>query len=321
MSKPSATRVGVYTGQSLADYGFGPEHPFNNQRHEAFIQALKMQGLDTRIQHCEPVMAEASALERFHTPEYVARVRQLSLTGQGYVDYGDTPAFAGMYETTRSVVGSVLDAIAQILAGTLTRAFIPIAGLHHARRDGGAGFCIFNDCGVAIETLRQVHGIRCLAYVDIDAHHGDGVFYAFESDSDLCVVDFHEDGRYLYPGTGRPEENGLGPARGSKLNVPMPPGAGDAAILERWPEAEAFIREARPEFILLQCGADSLEGDPLTHLRYSEQAHAHVTRRLCRLADERCQGRLLALGGGGYNLHNIGRAWTAVVRALLGNEA
>ena len=195
---------------------------------------------------------------------------------------------------------------------------MPIAGLHHARRDSAAGFCVFNDAGVAIEALRRRHGVRRIAYVDIDAHHGDGVFYAFEDDPDLIFADTHEDGRFLYPGTGAASETGTGKARGAKLNIPLPPGADDAVFLRAWPEIEEFVRRSRPEFILLQAGADSVAGDPITHLQLTPAAHAHAGARLCALADECCRGRIVALGGGGYNRANLAAAWCAVVAAMLG---
>ena len=116
--------------------------------------------------------------------------------------------------------------------GECRRAFVPIAGLHHAARDRAAGFCVFNDCGVAIELLKRA-GLKRIAYVDIDAHHGDGVFYAFEDDPAVIFADLHEDGRYLYPGTGMAEEIGKGAARGMKLNVPLPPGADDQRVRRR----------------------------------------------------------------------------------------
>ena len=194
-------------------------------------------------------------------------------------------------------------------------------GTHHAFADHGEGFCVFNDCGVAVEYLREHFGVRRIAYVDIDAHHGDGVFYAFEDDPDLILVDLHEDGRYLYPGTGFVDETGSGAARGTKLNIPMPPQAGDETFFKAWESAERFIDQAKPEFVLLQCGADSLAGDPITHLQYSAAAHRHAAQRLKMLAERHCQGRLLALGGGGYNRPNLARAWTAVVEALLGESA
>jgi len=206
------------------------------------------------------------------------------------------------------------------MAGRARRAFIPIAGLHHAARGGAAGFCVFNDCGVAIEILRRKYALERVAYVDIDAHHGDGVFYGFEADPAVLVADLHEDGRYLYPGTGHSDETGVGPAAGTKLNIPLRPFAGDVDYHEVWPRVESLLREGRPDFILLQCGADSLGGDPITHLNFTEEVHAHAARRLCAIADELGHGRVVAMGGGGYNRRNLARAWTRVVDAFLSAE-
>jgi acetoin utilization protein AcuC len=230
---------------------------------------------------------------------------------------GDTPALPGIYEAALTVVGSVLDGLERILAGELRRAFVPIAGLHHARPESAAGFCVFNDCGIAIETLLRVHGLQRIAYVDIDAHHGDGVFYAYTEDPKVTIADFHEDGRWLYPGTGDAEEIGVGPARATKLNVPLPPHADDALFFRLWPTVESFLEASEPEFILLQCGADCLSGDPLTHLELTDVVHREVTASLCRLADRHCDGHLIALGGGGYNKRHMAQAWVEVVRAMI----
>lgn len=314
-------QICLYHGTELGRYSFGDAHPFGPRRLGAFWDEVRRQGLDRQTCVCAPVTATQAAIERFHTTDYIARVKAQSKHGVGYLDFGDTPAFIGVYEAASIVVGTTLDAVARIMRGECRRAFVPIAGLHHARRDGAAGFCVFNDCGVAIETLRVEYGVRRIAYVDIDAHHGDGVFYAFEHDPDVVIVDVHEDGRYLYPGTGAADETGRGAALGTKHNYPMPPGADDAAFLRVWPEAEALLRRAQPEFIVLQCGADSLAGDPLTHLAYTASTHAHVAARLCRIADELGHGRVLALGGGGYDLANIAAAWCAVVEMLLDANA
>jgi len=310
--------VCVYIGDELASYGFGAGHPFGPDRLGAFWSQARACGLDQRVIQCAPVSVGRDVIERFHTPEYVERVLRQSACGEGYLDCGDTPAYPGIYAAACFVVGSVLDGIERILNGECRYAFVPIAGLHHARRDSAAGFCVFNDCGIAIETLRRQHGLQRLAYVDIDAHHGDGVFYSFEADADLLFADLHEDGRFLYPGTGRAEETGAGDARGTKLNIPMPPEADDEQFYSAWERVEAFIDQSRPEFILFQCGADSIAGDPITHLRYTPAAHRHAAQRLRQLAEKHCQGRLLVLGGGGYNRGNLALAWTAVVRALVG---
>lgn len=313
----SDSSVCVYVGAELGRYGFGGGHPFNPQRLDAFWQGFQAAGLEQAVKLCDPVRAERAVIERFHTPSYVERVIRQSATGEGYLDYGDTPAFPGVFEVAATVVGSTLDAVERLMGGDCRRAFVPIGGLHHARRDGAAGFCVFNDCGVAIETLKSIYHQTPVAYVDIDAHHGDGVFYGFEDDPLVIFADIHEDGRFLYPGTGSSHETGKDRARGTKLNIPMPPHADDEDFLRAWAQVEDFLIKARPSLILFQCGADSIAGDPLTHLCYSPQAHAHAAKRLCEIADRYGEGRILAMGGGGYNLRNIAEAWTAVVKAFL----
>jgi acetoin utilization protein AcuC len=316
MDPSSDSSVIVITDPALAAYGFPGGHPFGPDRHDAFMQELRGSPAWPRID-CRPSRpAGRDEIELFHTAAFVDRVQRLSRDGFGLIDQGDTPAYPGVYEAAAHTVGATLNALDAVMRGPVTRAFNPIGGLHHARRDAAAGFCVFNDCGVAIEAARRVHGVRRVAYVDIDAHHGDGVFYGFDADPDLLFADLHEDGRYLYPGTGSRSETGRGAAVGTKLNLPLPPGADDAAFLAAWPEVEAYLEAGRPELILFQCGADSLAGDPITHLRYTEAAHAHAAAALRRLADKHCQGRLLAMGGGGYDRHNLARAWTRVVEAL-----
>ena len=309
--------LGLYHGEALARYGFGEGHPFGPDRLDAFWRETVREGLDRRVTLRDPRECDQVALQRFHTPEYLARVHEQSTDGVGYLDCGDTPAFQGVWEAASTVVGSGLDALARIMRGELAKVFVPIAGLHHARRDSAAGFCVFNDPGVLIETLRSEYGIRRIAYVDIDAHHGDGVFYAYEADPEVCIADIHEDGHYLYPGTGFAHETGKGEAGGTKLNLPAPPGADDRFFEQAWPQAVEFVRAARPEFIILQAGADSIAGDPITHMRFTPAAHARAARDLAAVADEHADGRLIATGGGGYNRNNLALAWNAVVSALL----
>jgi len=307
----------VYLGQPLADYGFGDGHPFGPERHHVFQAELIRQGLDKPLDIQAPVTATLDLIELFHTSDYIEKVRDYSKFGGGYLDGGDTPSFIGMYEAASSVAGTVTDAIDRIMAKQYRRAFSPIAGLHHARRHVAAGFCVFNDCGIAIEYLRQQYGIKRVAYIDIDAHHGDGVFYSFEDDPDLLFADIHQDGRTLYPGTGAEDETGKGEAIGTKLNIPVPPFADDSVFQSVWPQVETYLQKYEPEFILLQCGADSIEGDPITNMAFSPASHAYATQRLCALADQYCDGKMLAMGGGGYNHDNIARAWTAVVDAMV----
>ncbi len=311
----------LVAGEKLARYGFPDGHAFGPDRHAAFMREFEARSLARRVLLAEPCVATRDELLLFHTPEHVAFVAERSERGQGMLDGGDTPSFRGVFEAASTVVGSTLRAVTAIMSGEARRAFVPIAGLHHATRERAAGFCVFNDCGVAIERLRSQYDLRRIAYVDIDAHHGDGVFYAYESDADLIIADLHEDGQHLYPGTGRADETGRGAAVGTKLNIPLPPGADDAAFAEQWPAVLTHLRKFDPQFIILQAGADSIAGDPITHLRLSPAVHGQVARDLATLADALGHGRVLGTGGGGYNRSNLAQAWNNVIEGLLPVES
>jgi acetoin utilization protein AcuC len=317
LSSATSRATALVHGEQIARYGFGEGHPFGPDRHDAFMREFTGQGLLASVESLAPREATMEELHWFHTAPFIALVKERSASGSGYLDAGDTPAWQGVFEAASSVVGAALEAAEALMRGEARRAFVPIAGLHHASRSHAAGFCVFNDCGVVAEMLRRRHGLQRVAYVDIDVHHGDGVYYSFEEDPFLVFADVHEDGRFLYPGTGAARENGLGAGRGSKLNIPMMPGAGDEDFFEAWGHVEAHLEQHQPEFIIFQCGADSLEGDPLAHLRYTEEAHAHAARRLVDIAERHARGRVLGLGGGGYNRENLAKAWTRVVREFV----
>ncbi len=312
--------VALYVSDALGLYGFPNGHPFGTDRQAAFLREAVKRGLDKQAVHGEPRAATEEEIERFHDAALVSKVEHLSEVGDGYLDGGDTPAYPGVYEATSTVIGSALDGLARVMAGDVRRTFQPIGGLHHARRGSAAGFCVFNDCGVVIDTLRAQYGVQRVAYVDIDVHHGDGLFYPFESDPDLIFADIHEDGRYLYPGTGGAEETGKGTAAGVKLNIPLMPGAGDQQFRAAWEKVEAHLRHFKPEFILFQCGADSVAGDPLAHLEYTPAAHGYAAKRLCVLANELAGGRLMGFGGGGYNRNNLAQAWCNVLDEFLRSD-
>jgi len=308
--------VVVIADEALGRYGFPDGHAFGCDRLGVFLSEYRARGFDSRCIAQPSRIAGDAELLRFHTPRYLEFVRKRSTEGGGTLDEGDTPAFRGCYEIAARVVGATLDAADALLAGRAHRGFVPIGGLHHAARDRAAGFCVFNDIGVLIETLRQ-QGLRRIAYVDIDAHHGDGVFYSFEDDPDLAIADVHEDGRFLYPGTGGDHETGIAAAQGTKLNIPLPPAANDAMFAELWPRVMAHLERAAPEFIILQCGADSLGGDPLAHLQLTTASHRLAATSLARLADSQGHGHLLALGGGGYDRRNVAAGWNSVLESLL----
>lgn len=314
-------RLGVSFGPESGLYSFPDGHPMNSRRTELFAASLtKLVSLTGMSEIIPAVQSSDADILSFHTRNYVDFVRRSSETGTGYLDYGDTPSFKGVLEASKYVVGNSLNGLRMIIEGDVDHFFNPVGGLHHARRDRAGGFCVFNDSAIAITESIQKLGLKKVAYVDIDAHHGDGVYYGSEEDPRVIIADIHEDGRFLYPGTGSADESGKGEAKGTKLNLPLPPGSGDAAFFEAFDKAASFVERFKPDFIFLQCGADGLRGDPLTHLSYSPRAHAYAARKLHELAHRLCDGRILAMGGGGYNPENVRDAWMSIAQELSGNS-
>ncbi len=304
----------VVYGPASERYDFGPGHPLTPRRVAPGIDLLCSVGAQ-RVQ--EPVVATDDALVRVHDLAYVLLVRQASATGAaqplvGIVPWGDTPPFLGMHDAAAHVAGGSLMAMDRILAGSVTRAFHPGGGLHHAMRGRASGFCVYNDAALAVAKARDA-GHRVL-YVDLDVHHGDGVQAAFWDDPAVMTVSFHETGATLFPGTGGVAEVGGPAAPGATVNVPFEPGTSDASWLAALrmvvpPLADAF----RPDILVSQHGSDTHVFDPLAHLRLTTNAMWEAARLLDRVADEHCGGRWLATGGGGYDAYRVvARAWALV---------
>jgi acetoin utilization protein AcuC len=200
-----------------------------------------------------------------------------------------------------------------VAAGDVARAFAFSGGLHHAMPDRASGFCYLNDVVLAIQSLRASRLRVC--YIDIDAHHGDGVQHAFYDQADVLTISTHERGDRLFPGTGFVEEIGVGAGRGYAVNLPLQPYTDDAVYLEAFDAVvPPLVAAFRPDVVVAQLGIDSHRTDPLTHLALSVNGFAEAVRRILALAP-----RLVALGGGGYDLSNVARAWT-IAWALM-NEA
>ena len=315
----------VVIGKELSNYSFGEKHPLNSKRLEAFWSKLTLSEAmrSGSLKLLSPALTDERTVSSFHENDYINFVKKSSVTGSGYLDSGDTPSFKGVFDASLYVVGSTLLALDTVINKTdgIIHAFNPIGGLHHARRNAAAGFCVFNDIGIAIMQARKKYNLKKILYVDIDAHHGDGVFYEFEDDPDIPIADIHEDGSFLYPGTGFESETGLGAANGTKLNLSLHPGATDDDFLSAFTKIENFIGSMKFELIIFQCGADGLSGDPLTHLKYTDKSHEYASRVLHRIAHEKSSGRIIGLGGGGYNVQNVANAWNKVVEVFFSEDS
>ncbi len=314
----------VYSPEYLR-YKLSEEHPLNPIRlalTDSLIEACGLLAGPDAFREAPRVATEGELLLAHDAP-YVERVRELSAhprRGSSEPEYGlgssDNPIFAGMHEATSLVVGGTLRAAELVLNGGAMHAFNPSGGLHHANRRLASGFCIYNDAAVGVAWLRQ-HGLRVL-YVDTDAHHGDGVQWIFYEDPKVLTISLHETGRYLFPGTGSPSEQGRGDGFGYAINVPFQPYTDHASWVECYdlvvPE---LARAFRPDVIVAQNGCDGHALDPLTHLHALTLTYEHMARRAHELAHELCDGRLIAVGGGGYALWNVvPRAWTSVWAAI-----
>ncbi len=309
----------IVRGPQLLSYSFPGSHPMNKERLIKFFEVLdrNIDELRDKVRFIEPVLASREEIALFHYEEYIDYVEKKCRLGYGYLDYGDTPAYPGCYEAASYTVGSTLSVLKMVLSGETCSGFNPMGGLHHARRDRAGGFCIFNDAGVAIEYALSRGNCRSVAYVDIDAHHGDGVYYEFEDDPRVIFLDIHQDGRTLYPGTGHEYERGRGNAIGKKLNIPLPPGSGDEAFKGAFDKGLEFLLSQDFDIILFQCGADCIIDDPITRLMYTPNSHYYAAKRLKDVAEEKCRGRIVAMGGGGYDPLNVANAWLNVIKALV----
>jgi len=266
---------------------------------------------------CIPTYNEASnilpLIERVHDAGYVAAVRAAPDAGSD-VGHGlgtpDNPVFPGMHQASALVVGGSVLAADLIATGEVDRAVNIAGGLHHAMPDHASGFCVYNDVAVSVAWLRE-RGHR-VAYVDVDVHHGDGTQALFYSDPEVLTISLHESGRFLFPGTGFPDDCGVGKGRGAAANLPFVPFTWDEPWLEGFEKVvPAMLRRFKPTVLVTQDGCDTHHLDPLAHLAASTRIWPRVGKMFHELAHELCDGRWLALGGGGYAIYEVvPRAWT-----------
>lgn len=309
----------------LDAYDFGPGHPLRPERVSRSVSLMRAYGLldGGGITAIEIAPASDEVLRRAHDAAYIDTVKRASERGglaapASGIGPGDTPGFPGMHGAAAYVAGATCAAVRSVHSGRMPRAFSPAGGLHHAHRDRAAGFCVYNDVAVALAVLLTEDPHVRVVYVDIDAHHGDGVQEAFYEEPRVLTISLHEDGRYLYPGTGSWRERGRGPGEGAAVNVPLPPYASSACYELAFDDVVApAARAFAPSLIVAQCGADAHWSDPLTSLGMTMPGFERIYGRIIALANELCGGRIVACGGGGYAWeHVVPRAWTLLAGAL-----
>lgn len=314
----------VWTPEFL-DYQLSDTHPLDPIRLDLTMRLARALGVLDDVPLAVPEPAPDAELLRVHRPRYLSAVRTAPedpfWRGGHGLGTGDNPIFPRMHETSALVTGGSLLAAREIAEGRADRAINIAGGLHHAMANEAAGFCVYNDCAVAISWLLD-HGAERVAYLDVDVHHGDGVQAAFIDDPRVLTISVHQHPLTLWPGTGWPTEIGDGEAAGTAVNLALPPGTRDGGWLRAFHAVVPSLLAAfRPTVLVTQCGADTHHEDPLAELSLSVDGHREIYRTLRELAGSYAGGKWLALGGGGYGLFRVvPRSWTHLLATVLDRD-
>ena len=320
MSEPKK-EVLVFSTQ-FGRHSYGTNHPLKVERLQLTMDLIGAYGLfdTTETPWAEAQEADEQDLLLIHSPEYLDILKKAN-TGQTPsqawkygLGSGDNPVFPGLYDWSLLVTGATLECIRQIRDENRQIAFNIAGGLHHALPGQAAGFCYLNDPAIGIAHMVQA-GLR-VVYLDIDVHHGDGVEAAFYNTDRVLTISLHQHGHTLFPGTGFPDDMGQGPGRGYAVNVPLAPGTDDDLYLWTFMEVvPPLVRAYNPDVLVTQLGVDTLATDPLASLNLTTNGFSRIVRAI-----KSWGFKWVALGGGGYHVMNVARAWTSAWAIMKGSE-
>ncbi|MFF1815921.1 acetoin utilization protein AcuC [Kribbella sp. NPDC058245] len=309
---------------ALTGYDFGRGHPMSPVRVQLTIRLARELGILDHLPIVPAPVASDNLLRTVHTAEYVDAVKRASEHPDvPDLEHGlgsdDTYNFAGMHAVSAQIAGASVEAARSVWEGEVLHAANIAGGLHHAMPNRASGFCVYNDPAIAIQWLLD-HGAERVAYVDVDVHHGDGVQEVFYNDPRVLTVSLHESPTTLFPGTGGSGEIGGPNAQGSAVNVPLPPGTGDAGWLRAFHAiVPDVVRAFRPSILVTQHGCDSHVEDPLAHLTKTVDGQRAAYLALHDLAHEVTDGKWVATGGGGYAIIDVvPRAWSHLLAIVAG---
>ena len=301
----------LFTHAACLAHDPGPQHPESPARLRAVLAALDAPAFAGLIRREAPLATEEQ-ITRVHPPELIhALLGALPERGYAQID-GDTILSPGSGEAALRAAGALCAAVDAVMNGEARNAFCAVRPPgHHAEPNQPMGFCLFNNVAIGAAHARAAHGLRRIAVLDFDVHHGNGTQAAFEADADLFFASSHQSP--LYPGTGRASEAGVG----NIFNAPLPPGADGRHFRKVWSERLLpALRDFKPEFVLISAGFDAHEDDPLANLALGEDDYAWITREILSVADDCCSGRVVSTLEGGYDLDALARSVAAHVREL-----
>ena len=308
--------------ENFLKYDFGSWHPFKPYRWKRVLEILESKRV-FREGVAEKIIAREATEEELlliHTREYIEFVKNAAERDQGFLDYGDTPARRGVFEGALARVGATLHAVDLVLEKRFDHAFNPCGGFHHAKPGSAAGFCVFNDIAIAARYAQKRYGIKRIAVIDVDGHHGDGTQEIFYRDPSVLTISLHRYG--IYPGTGWFTEVGAGEGEGYNINIPFMFPVDDSFYIEVFRGIVVpVVRQYRPELIILQYGADSHYLDPLAGVGLTTYGYSEIMRIVHELSHELSDKRLVVTGGGGYDIDVVARVWSIGFMILAGLES
>lgn len=315
-------RVGIAYHEKYCQYDLGAGHPFRGDRFVNAMHFFEEQGLFRlpNVTMLEPKPVTKQELLRVHDKDYVDLIFHLAEKSKRY-DM-ETPVSPQILEAARLIIGGALEAGKAVYEKRVERAVALGCGYHHAGRNYGGGFCLFNDIAVLVEHLRDKYGLNRALIIDYDVHFGNGTSDIYYSDSSVLYISLHQDPRTIYPGTGFVEQIGKGEGEGYNVNVPLPPGTGDQTYL--YALKEIFVplaEEFKPDLIVANGGSDPHFADTLGSLQLTVNSFFNVSRTIAHVAEKVCQNKLVLMPGSGYNPTVLPPCWFALTAGVVGLEA
>jgi len=330
--------LGFCTSPEFVHHLTGPSHPERPDRIRAIALAVRQAGLidspnpfpdfspgfqikplgGEKMIELTPRPADVKDIELVHAPRLIEHIRHVCQSGGGVLDLGDTAVSPRSFDLALLSCGAVLTCCDAVMEGKVNRAFAACRPPgHHAEPDRSMGFCLFSNVAIAARYLQRRHGVRSVAIVDFDVHHGNGTQAAFEEDPSVLFISIHQHPKTCYPGTGYDWEIGEGAGRGATMNIPMSPGLGDEEYLAAF-ESKIIPRldQFKPEILLISAGFDAHADDPLAQMELSDEGFAAMTRMLAEVSKTHSKGRIVSALEGGYSLGALGRSVVRHLEAL-----
>jgi acetoin utilization deacetylase AcuC-like enzyme len=294
----------------------GSRHPERSERLSAAHGLLSSQEWYSSLYQLKPRAAEAQWISTIHDPHYIERVRQSCESGERRIDSPDVTVSIASYDVALNAAGSMLELADQVMLGNADNGFALVRPPgHHAEPAEAMGFCLFNNIAITARYLQKKYELERILILDWDVHHGNGTQHSFEHDPSVFYISLHQFPHY--PGTGARSETGIGDGEGATLNCPMTPGLGDSAYREAFSEIVLpMARAFNPDAVLISAGFDAHRADPLGSINLENSSYTWMTQQVMELADQCCDGRLISLLEGGYDLNALAESVTEHVRVL-----